>query len=102
MRLVGVTIKTAQWIGGAAEVAGGCVAVGDAGDEAVLAMGILGRGDIDYLAVVPDHWSGPEYMPVNAEQRAAAARALSCIASGWSGAARVNLERAETRRMLGL
>lgn len=95
--LVGISTKTAQWLGMAPKVAGGCVAVGESGSDAA---GMIGH---DYIARIPTSWlPDKDYTPLTEPQIARISAYLDSRCEGWSGAARVNSDRAETKVMLAI
>jgi hypothetical protein len=97
MVLVGMSLKSAQWLGMAAAVAGGCVAVSDAGRDAASVVGH------DCIGRIPESWlPDASYAPLTAAQTEAVTALLSARCAGWSGAQRVNDDRAETRKLLAL
>lgn len=95
--LVGMTLKTAQWLGMAPSVLGGCVAVTEAGRDAASAVGY------DCVGLIPSAWlPDASYSLLTEAQIATIAALLLQSVSGWSGAARINADRAETAKMLAL
>ncbi len=98
MVLVGMSLKHAQWLGMAASVAGGCVAVSEAASDAVAALGWSGP---QMIGLVPAGWlPSPDYTPLTATQIVKIKAVLNRNFSGWSGAARANDDYAATRKML--
>ena len=95
---VGMTLKHAQWLGMAAKVAGGLVATGEAGRDAAQVIGH------DCIGLVPESWtvSSADYAVLTAVQIEKITAFLAQKCSGWSGASRVNADRAETAQLLGI
>lgn len=93
--LVGVSRKTAEWLGMAPAVAGGCIATSEAAGDAAQRIGY------DCIGLVPRSWSG-DYTPLTAEQISVVAEYLSRRCSGWRGAELVNIDRKQTAELLGV
>lgn len=93
--LVGLTLETAQWLGMAPSVAGGCVAVSESGSDAA---GLVGH---DYIARIPTAWmADKDYTPLTEAQIDRISAYLDSRCRGWSGAGSINNDRARTKLML--
>lgn len=101
LTLVGMTLAHAQWLGMAASVAGGCVCVSNAADDAVAHLGWMAR--FEMVGLVPTSWlPSPDYNELTPAEAEKIKSFLSRRFSGWSGAGQANEDYAATQKMLGL
>jgi len=96
--MVGMSLQQARYLGMAAHVAGGCVAVGEEGRDAASLVGH------DCIGLIPEAWAlcDSAYTRLTGAQISRIERHLTQRCDGWSGAERINTERAQTLVMLGL
>jgi len=90
-----MSLSHARWLGNAAAVAGGCVAVNDEGREAAQIIGY------DCIGRVPESWDDANYNLLTNDESERVRLYLSITCSGWSGAKRINQERKDCLKMLG-